>query len=88
VCFGIGLRGLIGRSGGHARRVTVTATITADKGRDGIRIQSAHLASVVTGLVGISDAQLLEINNAVEERCTISLALRGNVAVTSSVCAE
>jgi osmotically inducible protein OsmC len=88
VCFGIGLRGLIARRGGHARRVTVTATITADKGRDGIRIQAAHLEAVVTELVGISEAQLLEINKAVEEGCTISFALRGNVAVTSRVSAE
>jgi hypothetical protein len=31
-CYGIGLRSLIGRRGGRARRVTVTATVTAEKG--------------------------------------------------------
>ncbi len=30
-CFGIGLRSLIGRQGGRARRITVNATIAAEK---------------------------------------------------------
>ena len=85
VCFGIGVRGLIARRGGHADRVSVTATITAEKGRDGIRIQSAHLRSVVTGLQGISEAELLEINKTVEQSCTISAALQGNVVITSTM---
>lgn len=32
VCFGIGLRSIIARRGGSARRVTVEATVTAEKG--------------------------------------------------------
>lgn len=46
-CYGIGLRSVIGRSGGRAQRVTVEAVISAEKGPDGIRIQSSHLAGVV-----------------------------------------
>ncbi len=85
VCFGIGMRGLIARRCGAADRIAVTATITADKGRDGIRITAAHLDSVVVGLSGISGEQLQEINSAVEQRCTISAALHGNVAISSAV---
>lgn len=88
ICYGIGLRSLIGRRGGVARRVTVTATITAEKGPSGIRVQSAHLDAVVLGLEGLAVAQLAEIARTVEEDCTISVALRGNVAVSSTVTAS
>ena len=87
-CYGIGLRSLIGRRGGRARRVTVTATVTAEKGLRGIRIQSAHLSGVVDALEGIDHAQVQEIAREVEEGCTISIALRGNVTITSEVAAR
>jgi lipoyl-dependent peroxiredoxin len=83
ICYGVGLRSLIGRRGGRARRVTVTATITAEKGPSGIRIQSSHLSGVVAGLEGIDEAQLAAIARETEEGCTISIALRGNVTITS-----
>ena len=81
-CYGIGIRSLIGRRGGQAQSVTVTATITAEKGPDGIRIQSSHLKTTVVGLQGIDGTKLTEIAREVEEGCTISVALRGNVAMT------
>jgi lipoyl-dependent peroxiredoxin len=88
ICFGIGLRSLIGRRGGRARHVSVTATLTAEKGPDGIRIQASHLSGVVDGLEGIAQNTLQEIARETEERCTISVALRGNVAITSEVIAK
>jgi osmotically inducible protein OsmC len=81
-CYGIGLRSLIGRRGGRARRLTVTATITAEKGPRGIRIQSSHLSGEVESLEGIDHAQLHEIARETRERCTISIALEGTVAIT------
>ena len=47
VCFGIGLRSVIARRGGSASRIVVTATITAEKGPDGIRLRRSHLSGVV-----------------------------------------
>jgi lipoyl-dependent peroxiredoxin len=88
VCFGIGLRSLIARRGGRARRVAVTATVTADKGPRGIRITSAHLAALVEGLQGIDDDQLQQIARETEEGCTISVAVRGNVTVTCDIVAR
>jgi len=87
-CYGIGLRSLIGRRGGRARRVTVTATITAEKGPSGIRIQSSHLRGEVESLEGIDDEQLQEIAQETRERCTISIALEGTVAITYDVIAR
>lgn len=87
VCYGIGLRGLIARYGGQARRVTVRATITAEKGSNGIRILSSHLRSVVHDLEGIDASQLQDIARHTEEGCTISNAIRGSVTISYEVTA-
>lgn len=87
VCFGIGLRSVFGRRGGGARRITVEATITAEKGPQGIRIQSSHLRAVVEGLDGIDHELLAEIAAETASGCTISEAIRGNVAITHDVTA-
>ena len=88
ICYGIGLRSQIAQRGGKAQRVRVTATITADKGANGIRIRSSHLDGVVEGLEGIDEAQLQEIGRATEEGCTISIAIRASVAISFSVSAR
>jgi lipoyl-dependent peroxiredoxin len=87
-CYGIGLRSLIGRRGGRARRVVVTATITAEKGPVGIRITSSHLHAEVESLEGIDQTTLQQIAQDTRARCTISSALQGTVAVTHDVIAR
>ena len=87
VCFGVGLRSVIGRRGGFTRRVTVEATVTAEKGPQGIRIRSSHLRAIVEGLDGITEAQLEGAARETAEGCTISEAIRGNVVVTHEVTA-
>jgi osmotically inducible protein OsmC len=87
-CYGIGLRSLIGKHGGRARRVTVEATITAQKGAGGIRIQSSHLRAVVEGLDGFAQAKLESIAREVAQDCTISIAMRGTIRITHEVSAE
>jgi osmotically inducible protein OsmC len=87
-CFGIGLRSLVARRGGRARRVTVTATITAEKGPGGIRIESSHLNGEIEGLEAIDPRQLAEIARDTRDRCTISIALGGSVAITHDVVAR
>ena len=85
VCYGIGLRSLIARRGGRARRITVTVTVTAEKGPRGIRIQSSHLAAGVEGLEGLDGTQLQQIARETEEGCTISIAIRGAVAISHEI---
>lgn len=84
-CFGIGLRSVIGQRGGSARRVLVTATITAEKGSRAIRIQSSHLDATIEGLDGLEPEMLPAIARTAEEGCTISAAIRGAVAITVDV---
>jgi lipoyl-dependent peroxiredoxin len=81
-CYGMGLTATIGRQGGKASRVRVTATVTADKGDAGIKIVSSHLKATVEGLEGIDRSALAEIAKTAEQRCPVSNALRGNVNIT------
>lgn len=81
VCYAMGLAATIGRQGGKARRVKVTATVTADKGEAGIKIQSSQLTVVVEGLEGLDQAKLQEIAKAAEQGCPISNAIRGSVSI-------
>jgi lipoyl-dependent peroxiredoxin len=63
ICYGIGMRSQIAQRSGRARRVLVTATITAERA-GGIRIQSSHLERIVEGLEGIDAAKLQDIGQA------------------------
>jgi len=85
VCYGIGLRSVIGRSGGSASRVVVTATITAEKGPEGIRVRRSHLQAVVEGLEGVDASSLGEIGRTVERECTISTAICGSVEISYDI---
>ena len=82
VCYAMGLTATIGRQGGKARRVKVTATVTADKGDAGIKVQSSALRATVEGLEGMDQAKLDQIAKAAEQGCPISNAIRGNVSIT------
>lgn len=84
-CFGIGLRSVIGRRGGSASRVVVSATVTAEKGSTGIRILSSHLAGLVEGLDKIDEGDLPDIGREVADGCTISAAIRGTVEITHTI---
>ena len=81
-CFGIGLRSVIGREGGTATRILVVATITAEKGPDGIRIRSSHLEGTIHGLQGIDEQSLSSIGHVAEKECTISAAIKDSVEIT------
>lgn len=82
VCYAMGLVATLGRSGGTAKRVRVTSTVTADKGDTGIKIVSSHLKAAVDGLEGIDRAKFDEVARTAEQRCPISNAIRGSVNIT------
>jgi osmotically inducible protein OsmC len=82
VCYAMGLAATIGRQGGKARRLRVTATVTADKGEAGIKIASSHLKATIEGLEGLDKAKLDEVAKQAEQRCPISNAIRGSVNIT------
>ena len=85
VCFAIGLRSVIARNGGVASSIRLTATLTAEKGPEGIRIRRSHLIGIVEGLQGVEAARLPEIGTDVERECTISNAIRGAVQISFEI---
>ena len=82
VCYAMGLAATLGRQGGKASRLRVTATVTADKGETGIKVVSSHLDAHVEGLEGIDRGKFDEVAKMAEQRCPISNAIRGNVDIT------
>ena len=82
VCYAMVLTNTIGKQGGKARKVTVTATVTADKGDSGIKVTTSALKAVVEGLEGIDKGKLQELATGAEKGCPISNAIRGNVNIT------
>ena len=82
VCYAMVLTNTIGKQGGRASRVRVTATVTADKSDAGIKVTSSHLKAVVEGLTGIAAGGIQELAVGAEKGCPISNAIRGSVAIT------
>jgi osmotically inducible protein OsmC len=82
VCYAMVLVNTIGKQGGKASRVHVTATVTGDKSDAGLKVVSSHLKAVVEGLEGIDRGKIQELATGAEKGCPISNAIRGNVAIT------
>lgn len=82
VCYAMVLANTIGKQGGKAGRIRVTATITADKGDAGIKVAASHLKATVEGLQGIDRGKLQELAEGAEKGCPISNAIRGSVLIT------
>ena len=82
ICYAMVLTNTIGKQGGKARKVRVTATLTADKSDAGLKVVSSHLTATVEGLEGIDKGKLQELATGAEKGCPISNAIRNNVAVS------
>jgi lipoyl-dependent peroxiredoxin len=82
-CYAMALNGTIGRTEGvSVDRTQVRATITADKGDAGIKIQSSRLEVTAYGLKGADAAKFTEIAKLAESRCPVSNAYRGTMEIT------
>src|SRR3954466_10863536 len=82
-CYAMALNGTIGRSEGvSVARTSVRATITADQGDAGIKIQSSKLQVTAYGLKGADAAKVSEIATLAESKCPVSNAYRGTMQIT------
>src|SRR3954464_13998115 len=82
-CYAMALNGTIGRTEGvSVERTSVRATVTADKGDAGIKIQSSKLEATAYGLKGADAAKFIEIAKLAESRCPVSNAYRGTMQIT------
>jgi len=83
-CYAMALTGTLGRKNARAKRLHVTATIGADFGEGGLKIQSSRLEAVAEGLEGLDAAKFVEAAKEAEGRCPVSNALRGNLKIELS----
>jgi len=81
-CYAMALNGTLGRKSASADRTVVTATVTADRGDAGIKIQSSKLTVTAYGLKGLDAAQFAEAAKEAEGRCPVSTAYRGGIQIT------
>jgi osmotically inducible protein OsmC len=81
-CFAMALNATLGRKGASADRTVVTATVTANKGDAGIKIESSALKVVAHGLKGISAAEFPDVAKQAEGGCPVSNAYRGSLTIT------
>ncbi len=81
-CYAMALNGTLGRKGASADRTVVTATVTADRGEAGIRIESSKLTVVAYGLKGVEASQFADLAREADGRCPVSNAYRGTMQIT------
>ena len=82
ICYAMVLTNTIGKQGGKARKVRVTATVTADRSDAGLKVVSSNLKATVEGLEGIDKGKLQELATGAEKGCPISNAIRNNVNIS------
>ena len=81
-CYAMALNATLGRKQASADRTLVTATVTADRGDAGIKIQSSALKVTAYGLKGIDKSQFAEVAQEAESKCPVSNAYRGSLQIT------
>jgi len=82
-CYAMALNATIGRTEGvSVDRTVVRATIIADKGDSGIKIQASKLEVTAYGLKGADAAKFTEIAKLAESRCPVSNAYRGGLQIS------
>jgi lipoyl-dependent peroxiredoxin len=81
-CYAMALNGTLNRKyQAKAASISVTATVSADRGDAGIKITTSKLTVTARGLEGIDASQFAEVAREAETRCPVSNALRGNVEI-------
>src|SRR4051812_23619700 len=82
ICFAMVVANTIGKQGGKARRVSVTATVTAERSDAGLKVVSSKLKAKVEGLEGIDKGGIQALAESAEKGCPISNAIRNNVQIS------
>ena len=81
-CYAMVLSSQLGKKGGSADKLDVTATIVADKGDAGIKITTSKLKAVVHGLKGMEPGAFAAFAAEAEKGCPVSNAYRGTMQIT------
>ena len=84
-CYSMVVAAALGRKSASAGRTEVTCTVTGDKTDAGIKIVSSKLELVAEGLSGIDGETFIQSAKEAEQKCPVSNALRGSVAIEVDV---
>jgi len=84
-CYAMALNATLGRKNASASRTVITATVSADKGEQGIKLTTSKLHVVAEGVKGIDAAGFRQTAQEAESKCPISNALRGNLTIEVDV---
>lgn len=79
-CYAMALAATMGRKNASARRVKVTAEVSAEFA-NGIKIQASHLSVTAEGLQGLDGAAFPDLAREAEGSCPVSNALRGALKI-------
>ena len=80
-CYAMALTATMTRKNASARRLRVTAAITAELGATGIKIQASHLKVTAEGLQGLEKPDFPQLARDAEQACPVSNALRGGLKI-------
>lgn len=80
-CYAMVVTGALGRANATWASVSVTCTVTANKGDEGIRLKTSKLEVTAEGLTGLDAAAFDALCKKAEGGCPISIALRPTMAI-------
>lgn len=80
-CYAMVVTGALGRANAQWSKASVTCTITANKGDEGIRLKTSKLDVTVEGLKGLDAKGFDELAKKAEGGCPVSIALRPSLAI-------
>ena len=84
-CYAMVVAAALGRKNASTRSTEVRCTVTGDKSDAGIKIVSSKLELVAEGLSGIDADAFTQSAKEAEQKCPVSNALRGSVAIEVDV---
>ena len=80
-CYAMALNGHVGRKGGAIGRTHITVTVTSDKGDAGIKVMRSHVTVEAHHLTGIAPGDFQAGAQEANEKCPISNAIKGSLAI-------
>ena len=80
-CYAMVVTGALGRANASTKQISVTCTVTADKGDAGIKIANSRLELTATGLTGMDAAAFEKMAKDADAKCPVSNALRGSLSI-------
>lgn len=80
-CFSMAFSARLGKNGTPPARMSVKVEVTFDNASGGWKVETSHI-TVKADVPGIDEAKFQELAEDAKENCPISVAIKGNVALS------